>query len=161
MSANSGWVLCGKSRDFRQLTLTGDVFARGYFQLSTRNCSIEKCWPKRLFFGRSGYQVLNCALRRQRRSLLSVTGGRYAIEFFEVACEVAAVADAYLIHRFLYPEVSSLQQYARMLHPGAGQVLAQRLPGVVFEEMAQTGRREVYQVGQSFGVQVSIKLSLN
>lgn len=57
---------------------------------------------------------------------------------------MAAVADAYLIHGFLHPEVCSLQQYARMLHPGADQVLAQRLPGVVFEEMAQTGGREVY-----------------
>lgn len=74
---------------------------------------------------------------------------------------MAAVADAYLIHRFLHTEVSSLQQYACMLHPSAGQVLAQRLPGVVFEEMAQTGGREVYQVGQSFGVQVPIKFALN
>lgn len=122
----------------------GGRFRARLFSAQYAYCSIEKCWPKRLFFGRSGYQVLNCALRRQLRSLLSVTGGRYAIEFFEVACEVAAVADAYLIHRFLHPEVSSLQQYARMLHPGAGQVLAQRLPGVVFEEMAQTGGREVY-----------------
>lgn len=138
----------------------GRVRAR-LFSARHAYCSIEKCWPKRLFFGRSGYQVLNCALRRQLRSLLSVTGGRYAIEFFEVACEVAAVAYAHLIHHFFHPEMSSLQQYARMLHPGAGQVLAQRLPGVVFEEMAQTGGREVYYVGQSFGVQVAIKLSVN
>ena len=72
--------------------------------------SIENSWPKRLFLGQSGYQVLNCKVRRYQGFLLSAPGGRYAVEFLEVACEVAAIAYAHLIHRFLYTEVGSLQQ---------------------------------------------------
>lgn len=123
--------------------------------------SIEKCWPKRLFFGQSGYQVLNCARRRHRRSLLSATGGRYAVEFFEVAREVAAVADAYLIHRFFDAEVSCLEQHARAFEPGVHQVLGQRLSGVMFEEVTQARRRKVYEVSHLLGAQVPMKLTLN
>ena len=48
-----------------------------------------------------------------------------------------------------------------MCHPCVHQVLGQRLPGVVFKEVTQTRGRKVYEVGQFFGAQVTIKLALN
>lgn len=65
--------------------------------------------------------------------MLSATGGGHAIEFFEVASEVAAVAYADLIHGLFHTEVGGFQQYSGMQHSGGSQELSQRLSRVLFE----------------------------